>query len=848
MYLLPEKIISFPTAQPAYLKSTVALLLFFTGMLLISGCVSQEKMLKPGQSLLYKQQIKGNEKTTTNDLEPFYLQKPNRRWLKLPIFPYVVIYRLGLQNYEQSKVENEITQVREKYNQKIQNAGSDSVKVARIEKKREKKINRLNRKLTEGNWLMRAGEPPVAFDSLLARKSAMQMQEYLESKGFFRGTVKYEYHIDTLRRARVVYQVTENARSVIRNVSWQTDQPGIDSLLRVEQNRSLIRTGEGYDAEKLTAERDRIDKLLKNNGYYNFNRQYIAFAVNDTISSRQSDSTIRQPQLDIQTIINNPPDGSVHRVLTVKDVYFTEDAGSRSRQRRDTLLFQRIYYLSREHRFSRKILNSKILIRPDTRYSLQKSLDTQRLLSSLDIFKFANIFYDSTGRTFAAKIYTSPLDKYSYSVEAGGTVTLANGYPGPFGSANFKVRNVFGGLEVFELRVTGGVEGVAGFINESSRGGILSSQQLSLTGTLIFPQMLIPGRLKYFFSSYTPQTRVSVGYNFTGRPDFRRFGFRGTLSYLWQPASEKQFNVTLLEINRIFSEYTNNQLGDTLRNQIEVVLKSQGSTLWRAFQRAFVSSSNISYTYNGNITNQRRKAQYWRLYAESGGLLMNLPGLNRAGIQQGDSTQDGLQFFRFLKFNADYRFYLPRGRQSMWAFRINLGFANPYGPAGTLPYEKFFFAGGSNSVRAWFPRTLGLGSSPASINDNGNYTYRFEQPGDILLEASAEYRNNFLKFSSFNIQSAFFVDAGNVWLLRPDKSVPNGDFALSRFYREIAVGTGIGLRFDFSFLLIRFDLGTKVYDPGRQPQDRWAIMNIFRRRSVFTPGQSTLNFGIGYPF
>ncbi|MDJ1483932.1 BamA/TamA family outer membrane protein [Cytophagaceae bacterium YF14B1] len=816
-------------------------------LFILPGCVSQEKVIKPGQSLLYSQHIKGNTKVSATELESFYKQRANRRWLNLPIYPYLYLYRLGLRTYDQAKVEKEINEEQDRYTQKVRAAGTDSIEITRIERKHEKRLNRLNRQLIEGNWLMRKGEPPVAFDSTLARKTTEQMQNYLQSKGFFRSNVHLEYITDTLQRSRVTYSIVENQRYFIRKAIWVTTNVKIDSLLNANAPKTYIKINEGYDGDKVLAERDRIDKLLKDNGYYSFSKQYIKVVL-DTIpdSTQNIDSTLRNNYIFLKTIINNPPDGSTHKVYVVDDVYFTEDAATRGRGQRDTILFNGIHYLSRNHRFSRKIVNSKILIRPHTPYSQQKSIETQQLFGNLDIFKFANIYYDTTGGKFNARIYASPLDRFSYSVEAGGTVTLANGYPGPFGSTIFKVRNIFGGLEVFELRATGSVEGVAGFISEGNNS-ILSSQQLSLTSSLTFPQILIPGKIKYFFSPYLPQTRVSVGYNLTNRPDFRRYGFKGTFSYLWQPQPQKQFNVTVLEISRIFSDYTKNPAGEALKNEI-LDLKSEGSTLWRAFQKAFVSSINASYTYSTS-NNLRQKAQYLRLFAESGGLFLFVPQARDViGITQSDSTGEGLQFYRFIKLNADYRFFIPSGRQSTWAFRINTGFANPYGPAGTLPYEKFFFAGGSNSIRAWSPRRLGLGSSPDSVDAKGNYTYKFEQPGDIILEASVEYRTPLVKFSNFNIGIAFFADAGNVWLLRKDKTIPNGEFAIDRFYKEIAVGSGMGLRFDFSFLIVRFDFGTKVYDPGRRPADRWAVTKIFGPKSFFAPGQSTINFGIGYPF
>ncbi len=157
--------------------------------------------------------------------------------------------------------------------------------------------------------------------------------------------------------------------------------------------------------------------------------------------------------------------------------------------------------------------------------------------------------------------------------------------------------------------------------------------------------------------------------------------------------------------------------------------------------------------------------------------------------------RNGLQFYRFLRFNSDFRYYIPQGKHSTWAFRVNVGIAHAYGPSKSLPYEKFFFAGGSNSVRAWAPRRLGLGGSRDSIRTDGVYDYSYEQPGDILLEASAEYRRDIISF----LEGAVFIDAGNTWLTRADSNNVNGDFKFNRFYKEIAVGGGVGLRFDFSF-------------------------------------------------
>jgi outer membrane protein insertion porin family len=217
---------------------------------------------------------------------------------------------------------------------------------------------------------------------------------------------------------------------------------------------------------------------------------------------------------------------------------------------------------------------------------------------------------------------------------------------------------------------------------------------------------------------------------------------------------------------------------------------------------------------------------------------------------RGDSLE-GSQLYRYFKLSNDFRYYLPAGRKSSWAFRVNIGIARPYGQSTVLPYERFFFVGGSNSIRAWPPRRLGPGSDPDVMDSTRNdgtidygRNYQFEQPGDILLETSAEYRFDIVSF----LEGAVFVDAGNVWVWKSQLNQPEGQFRWNRFYKEIAVGTGFGLRLDFSFLILRFDVGIKAYDPGKPAGQKFMLKNLSFNRPFGERQQTVLNVGIGYPF
>jgi outer membrane protein assembly factor BamA len=203
-----------------------------------------------------------------------------------------------------------------------------------------------------------------------------------------------------------------------------------------------------------------------------------------------------------------------------------------------------------------------------------------------------------------------------------------------------------------------------------------------------------------------------------------------------------------------------------------------------------------------------------------------------------------LAYFQFLKFQADFRRYMPLTPRQTFAYRLNLGLAKPYGVSnGVLPYEKYFFAGGSTSIRAWQPRRLGPGSYAPNRNEDGSFDYRFEQPGEILLEGMFELRSKIYGY----FDGVFFVDLGNSWTFSPDPTRPGANFQFDKFYKDLAVGTGKGLRMDFGFLILRLDMGVKAVDPARASGERFILGNFFSR-FLGEKGQTVFNVGIGYPF
>ncbi|MEL7148054.1 MAG: BamA/TamA family outer membrane protein, partial [Bacteroidota bacterium] len=356
-----------------------------------------------------------------------------------------------------------------------------------------------------------------------------------------------------------------------------------------------------------------------------------------------------------------------------------------------------------------------------------------------------------------------------------------------------------------------------------------------------FPQFLIPfiSRFKAKLGQYNPITKVSAGITFLDRRDFTRNTFNTSITYNWQTNNNTQYGFTPADINFIRAD-----LDDDFRQDLDS-LAAQGNTFARSFDPGFVSSTIFTFTKDikeyGNVN---KPSSFLRGYAELGGNITSLFSNNSV-------FGEDVSLYRYLKTSLDYRHHIPLGNKTAVAFRVNSGLAYPYGDEenSTLPYEKFFFAGGSNSIKAWQPRRLGPGSYKVT-DDNGNISYQIEQPGEVIIESGVELRTRLFGFLSWG----WFIDAGNVWTWNRDESRPGSNFDLRRFASEIAVGTGMGLRLDFSFLLVRVDLGVKVFDPAQDRGERFVLDDFTfsgldsDARNVKVINTPQLNIGIGYPF
>lgn len=784
------------------------------------------KHLQDDQYLLRRQQISDNENVSKDELEDLYQSKANKKFPIIPFTPYVWVYHMGEKRYDSIKIENKIKKIRTKFDQKREKHTDKKRKIARINRQEAKKIEKKIRDLEDGNILMRWGEAISIYDEDVIQKTQDQMKLYLQNRGFFNSSVEYFTKFNN-KKAYVTYTIEEDLPHKIDTIRLVTTDAKIRELIFKNQMDSELKIGENYDQNNLVRERERIEKLLKNNGYFDFSRQYIVFdVINDF-----------QPyEVEINMIINDPSKRGYHKQFTIDSVIFVTDASTESSQgARSFFNYHNITYQYFNKRFSKKILDQRVFINMDSTYSISNTLNTQRQLAYLDNFKFININYDTSGGSFIANIFTSPLDKYQMTNEVGLNVT--QGYPGPFYNLFLKNRNIFGGLENLEITGYFGFEGVASATTSEVYSSIESGAKLAL----IFPQFIMPAseEFKRKVGIYNPNTTFRSGFNFTNRPEYQRTNFTNALVYSWQKDRRKMYNFTLSEISLINSDT------DPAFDSLLIELEKDGNPLIKSFEPSFVTAMNFYVMYNFNPDDfYGNKSSLLKLFGESGGLMFNF--FEPTFFEK--NRTDTIQHFQYVKFSSDFRRHITINETTGIATRINFGIAYPYGKNKTLPYEKFFFAGGSNSLRAWAPRRLGPGSQKPKMNDkpedDGLFDYSIEKPGEILLEANIEYRSKLIGF----IDWAFFVDAGNVWKFYENPAFPGADFKFNRFYKEIAIGMGLGLRLNFSFLVIRFDYGIKMYDPARDEGERWIGDNLSLINWRGEPGQALWNIAIGYPF
>ncbi len=741
--------------------------------------------------------------------------------------------------FSQENIIDSIIKLRRKKNtQKLTKTyKKESKKLNKLKDKEAKFIQSFNKKIEkkeltikEGNWLMRVvGEPLSVFDSVKHESTRKNMNLYLKSQGY------YDSKVDTImkinnKKVDITYMINEGKVHTIDTVLYDTIDTKIHQIILNPNRENILRKKTQKDSpiplrlDDLSIERNAIYNELRNQGYFKFQRQYISFQI-DTLDNPY--------KAKINVAISQPPHGK-HKQYYIRNVYVLMDV--KKQQNIDTTIYidkntqKRLFFIHKkeELKVPQKNIFNIILLQQGDLYSLEKTRQTQQYLADVDIFKFININYkeleDSTNQ-LDAYINTNSFKKYQLTTEAGVNVNVdaGQGLPGPFFNIKFKDRKVFHGLEVFESNVRYSLEGQ---LDPANPDTILTSQVIGANISLVSPRLFFPTFMlnkdrKLQLHKTFPKTRLTIGYSENNNTNYHRTLFNMTGNYLFKMSQTNRLSINAIDINFLRTRNISSFFEDFLNT-----LETGGQTLSQSFRSGIVTSTQIRYTINNNDLTKNTKAKFYRFLGEIGYSLYK----NGAIVVPAIDTSYTYPHYQYFKLNADLRHYYPISKNGTFALRLNAGFIKTYGATTILPFEKYFFIGGINSIRAWGVRALG----PGGYIQDGETTL-LQQPGDIILESSLELRS---KLSGI-FNGAFFIDAGNIWTFEKEETRENTQFDVQNFYRTVAIGSGVGLRIDFSFLIIRFDLGVKVWDPAYQ---RWKIKD-YKEKNTYA-----INFGIGYPF
>jgi len=678
-------------------------------------------------------------------------------------------------------------------------------------------------------WLKyKVGEKPVLLGDVDREFNKDIIENYSENKGYFNAKATYDT-ISKNKKAQVIYTVRPGSRYLIDGVKFQKDSTLVNREIQSLTDKTLLKNGKPFDLDVIKAERDRIDNRLKERGFYYFHPDNIIVQADSTVSKNHKvelnvklkDNTpdLATQQFSIDNVIVFPN----YNIQDVKDGKYSipMDKDSLSKYR-----FDDIYVIDPQHKFKPKIFDRALYFKKGDLYNRSNHNLTLNRLISLGVFKFVKnefIVSDSLSHKFDAYYLLTPRQVQSLRLEALGRTNSAN-YAGSELNLNWTHRNFFRGAEQFKASIYGAFD--------FQMGGAQNANNIFRAGTnvqLSIPRIVAPFRF-HSSSEFVPRTNISLGYEFQNRTQYYTLNnFTGSFGYVWKENARKEHDLKVIDITLVSpANVTDEYYAKSINNP----------AMRRIVDKQLIFGPTYSYTYTNTML-PRTNTFYYKGTLDLAG---NITGLVTGADVKKDKEKKifGIPFSQYVKIENDLRFYHKFTEKSSLATRFIGGIAYPYGNSEFIPFSKQFFSGGSNSIRAFRARTLGPGSFDPRTLDEGTY---FDQSGDVKLELNAEYRANLYKF----LNAAVFVDAGNIWLLHDDKNRPGAKFS-KNFLNEIAVGAGVGLRLDFSILILRLDLAMPLRVPYYEKGDRWAFDKINFGDSNWRKDNLVLNIAIGYPF
>lgn len=707
------------------------------------------------------------------------------------------------------------------------------------------------------NGKRKIGEPPAILDSNLVEFSRMQIEKFIQTKGYLKATVKDSIVIKK-KKAELVFNTNQGPLFKIRKLSDSIPDAKVRALFHnTSGNFTHLRPGGRFDLDSVAYNRDAFYQVMKRNGYYDFYRQYINFTY---------DSTFNNSVVDLKMIIDNPENKKEHPVYTINNTLITILKSNRQpSENTDTIrVDSQFTFVDHSGKFKPHTVTDYVFQKKGDVYNIDMQTITTSRLSELNVFRnVPNPTYskasDSTNK-LNSRIDIVPLKKMSDRVE--GEFLFAGGRYGYNIGNTFTDRNLFKQAAILQVKFNYSVLYSTG--SDAAGASGVTNQDFKVGVSLTYPRIISPFKFAKPGKYGVPHTTFASNYSlFFQRDLVTRTSFINSITYDFAETANKVHSITAGNI-----EFSKGSIDPVARQQL--LDQNRFSYVYLIGRTVFTTGSQYTYQVNGNQLNSLRNFTYFRGLLDVGGNMLSLVSnaLNTPRDAQGQRTLFGYTFAQYAKTEVDVRFYKALGGSRQFILRLNPGIGVPYGNSRQLIFEKNFYTGGANDLRAWLPRTLGPGQfNRGTAYGNDNVTRArlkyIDQFGEIKLVMNAEYRyklaNNF--FGTI-LKGALFIDAGNIWRLRPEVENPGGEFRFSNILQSSAIGVGTGLRFDLNFFVFRLDAAFKVKDPQFTGSDQWVLFK--HTDELFKSGQfkdnyqkanggegynfMQLNFGIGMPF
>ena len=787
---------------------------------LICSACSVTRKIPEGQYLLQKVKIDADKSTprkeriTAADFEKYVRQTPNKRFLGTNFYVWL---------YEQA------------------NPG---------------KQNWWN------NWKRRIGQEPVLLDMGLTERSAQNLKIFMDSKGFRASQVTFEVDTTSRRkRARVTYRTRQGEPYRIDSVSYEFRDKFLEQIILPDTANTLLRKGGIFDITVLDRERERIAAYLKERGYYNFTVNNIEY-VADTLGGGH--------KVGLELVVKQNLTGYDERGLPVMDnnmVYRIDQINvfpnydptvartdSTFLQRLDTLYYRglNIVYEKRPN-LRPAILRQAVPLYPNYVYNSAQVNRAYTDLMSLGYFKSAKIEFeeqpqsadvtnyvsfigasaDSTQTRYTREGYLkcnilcTPTLKQSFKVDLEGSTTSS--FYGLKATVGYQNRNIFRGAEAFDVSFTAGYEFMKAPDARKKR-----ATEFGITTGLTFPRFLMPWRTRRFRSVNQPKTKVELSVNFQDRPYYRRTLSSAGITYQWTNDRYSSFSLRPIDINVV--DVNNLDESFLMINKTDSAGHQEltpNKYLLESFRTQFIGGLTFGYLYNNQRKNLGGNATNIRFNFETAGNLIDaVDRLFYARPKDGSPAKIfGIEYSQYFRTDLSISRKIMLGGATALVGRIYGGVAMAYGNSASVPFDRQFYCGGSNGMRGWAPRTLGQGSVP---DPHSSFPI---QTGDVKLEANLE-----LRFPVWGmVHGATFFDLGNIWYIRQSSDYSDDAvFHFDKFYKQLGFNTGIGLRLDIKFAVLRLDWGVQLHNPNNPSGEKW-IHNLRWKNTA-------LNFGVGYPF